>query len=148
MLTKNVPSGFARRSTALLISFILLISTAPPMFSQARVSGAGIATSASKKRISTSARKNNKNDGDSDEIMPERLTVEPAGIKTTAQIMDEQAARGEYKSTREWFRELGIKRKKKTHPDRAALAETVAAFPDANRYPVPDDRAAPGAEAP
>ena len=128
---------FGKRSFALLITFVLLASTPLPSFSQVRVSGAASAKAAAKKKSKKSVpRKTGKDDANSDEIIPEQLSAAPIAMKTTAEIMDDQAARGIYKTARELLRESGVKRKKKTHPERDNLPDGLGQTFDANRYPL------------
>jgi hypothetical protein len=71
-----------------------------------------------------------------DEIVPEKLIVEPAGQVSTEAIMADQAARGEYKSPREILREKNVKRQK-TRPDRSNLPSAPGARYE-NRFPYPE----------
>src|SRR5215217_5161218 len=100
---------FAKRCVVFLTGLLLLVSTVTPAFSQVRVSGASKSRTITKKsRSANSGRKNSTRKAGrsvaSDEIISERLTVEPVSVRTTAEIMDEQAARGNYKSPREILR--------------------------------------------
>src|SRR5688500_9806402 len=130
---------FVKKSLALLIAFVLFVSTAAPALSQLRVSGAGVAPASSKKnaakaKASKTARKKDEKSADS-EITPERLSVEAVSVRTTSEIMAEQAARGTYKSAREIVRESGVKRTKKVHPDRANITDGPWRTYDADRIP-------------
>ena len=130
---------FVKKSLALLIAFVLFVSTAAPALSQARVSGPTISGGKAVKKQSQSARTRtsgrNARDVDADEIIPDQIVAPAVAMKTSAEIMDEQAARGSYKTAREILRESGVKRKKKVYPDRTNLPDGPGAL-DANRYPL------------
>src|SRR5688572_11879990 len=142
MPTKKKPyEGFMTKFLALLITSVMIVSAAGPAFSQVRISGAGGVKAVSNKKSAKqnsrkNARGNDKRADDSDEIIPDRLAAQAIAMKTTAEIMDEQAARGIYTSTRELLRESGVKRKKKVRPDRRALPDGPGQTFDANRYPI------------
>src|SRR5215203_382042 len=122
MSMKQAPTKrLGKRFFALLITFVLLTSTTLPALAQVRVSGAvGGKAAAKKKSKKPISGKAGKEDA-SDEIIPEQLSAAPIAMKTTAEIMGEQAAWGVYKTTRELLRESGVARKKKTYPDRRNL---------------------------
>src|SRR5687768_14356068 len=108
---------FVKKTLALLIAFVLFVSTTAPAFSQVRVSGPTIGVSKTVKKQSqgtrTRAARKTAKDVDADEIIPDQIVSPAIAMKTTAEIMDEQAARGPYKTAREILRESGVKRKKK-----------------------------------
>lgn len=139
MLSKQKPPyTFGKRCIALLLGLAFFISPMAPAFAQIRVSGpVKTTTSAKKKSTKTTSARNSagsKKSDDEVEIVPDRLTATAVAMKTTAEIMDEQAARGVYKTAREVLRESGIKTKK-VRPDRRNLPSAPGAL-DANRYPL------------
>ncbi|HUR96706.1 MAG TPA: carboxypeptidase-like regulatory domain-containing protein [Pyrinomonadaceae bacterium] len=141
MTTKKVSEPiFGKKCTAFLIALLLLISTVSPASSQVRVSGASRSRTASKKKLaSSSSQKSTSQKGkaaESEEIVPQRLTVEAVSVRTTADIMGEQAARGNYKSPREILRENGVEREMEG-PDRENLPDGPFKTYRSNRYPLP-----------
>lgn len=134
-----------KRFITLLLNFVLLGSIAAPTFAQVRVSGAGAGSSSTKAKSPRSSpkkssnKKDDKTDDDGDTIVPERITAQAIAVQTTAQIMDEQAARGVYKTPREILRELGVSRKKE-RPDRTRLPDGPGETFLANRFPLPDGK--------
>jgi len=116
MFTKQAPpSRFGKSLLALLINLVFLVSMSTPVFSQPRVSGTGGRSVTKKKTPQSSLRKRDRKSIDNEQIIPERITVEQSSVRTTAEIMAEQAARGNYKSPREILREAGLERAQ-VHP--------------------------------
>jgi hypothetical protein len=139
---QKYPDTIGKRLVALVITLLLLVSTPAAALSQVRVSGSGVRTTAKPKAV---AKKSGQLKTDAktvtDEIIPERLSVPAISMKTTAEIMDDQAARGLYKTTREYLRELKLKGSK-VRPDRSNLPEGEGETFQSDRYPIPE----PGSE--
>jgi len=138
MFTKQAPpSRFGKSLLALLINLVFLVSMSTPVFSQPRVSGTGGRSVTKKKTPQSSLRKRDRKSIDNEQIIPERITVEQSSVRTTAEIMAEQAARGNYKSPREILREAGLERELEG-PDRENLPDGTGRTYAANRFPLPD----------
>jgi hypothetical protein len=105
------------------LGLFLLVSTTTPSFAQVRVSGTHAPEAKATNKASKVTSKNPKRKSDdSDLIIPDQITAPAIAMKTTAEIMEDQASRGFYKPTREYFRELGVK-KPKIKPDRTNLPD-------------------------
>lgn len=141
----DAPICLGKRFISLLISFLLLVSITAPTFAQVRVSGARVGTTSTKKSSAKSSskkrsnKKDDKTDDDTDPIVPERITAQAVAMQTTAQIMEEQSARGIYKSPRELLREARVS-SKKVRPDRSLLPDGLGETFLANRFPLPDEK--------
>jgi hypothetical protein len=134
-------SKLGKQIVAFLIGLLLLSSAVTPAFSQTRISGARRSKTTTKKkspneRPRTSDVRRSGKSVENDQIIPERLTVEAVSVRTTASIMEEQAARGNYKSPRQILLESGMKREMEG-PDRENLPDGPFKTYRSNRFPLP-----------
>lgn len=134
-------SIFTRFLTIGLVG-ILLASSALPAFAQ-RSNGPKISGKTNTNRKGSvkqvgRGKLGSKRAIDSDAIPADKIVSSAPVEKLNSDIMAEQDARGIYKTVREMLRESGIKRKKKTMPDRNLLPDGPGARPE-SRYPYPSE---------
>lgn len=130
----------ARFLTTSLIA-ILVGSSALPVFAQ-RSSGPKISGKAQSNRKGTVKQVGRGKLGakqaiDEDAIPADKIVSDAPVERLNADIMADQESRGVYKTVREMLRESGVKRKKKTMPDRRLLPEGPGARFE-SQYPYPN----------
>lgn len=126
---------------------VLLGSSSLPAFSQRRISGVVSGNSAAKK-LSRKERERAERERKQVEARAlaadrggrrtgEKIVVEKAAEKTTAEIMGDQLSRGVYKSPRELLMERGLLQEREG-PERDDRPDGPGALPE-SRYPYPTD---------